>query len=390
MPVPLQRDPDLTRAVLTHWFGTRSADIGEVQLGPVTVPKEVGFSGEILLLDARWTEGGRAVSAPLAIRVAPTNHRVFPEDHWQDQVRVLKLLGDTALPVPSVRWDEPSDSYLGAPFVVMDRVDGQVPADLPSYHRQGWLAELTPGNRETAWNAGVDLLAQVHRTDLSTGAFAFLDRAEHGPVGSGRLLRHLVSHLQFYGIGANPAAHRALDWLTANLPADEGPPTLLWGDARLGNIIYDGLRPAALLDWELTGLGPPEADLAWFLHLDRHLSEGIGASRLPGLPERARTVARWEEGTGRRAEHLAWHEVFAAFRFCVMTARVTRLLGESGILLPGTEVPLHRNATTLLATVLDEAGAPAAHAASRSGGPVLHHAGRGWPYTGGEADDGRR
>lgn len=390
MPVPLQRDPDLTRAVLTHWFGTRATGMSDVRLGYVTVPEEVGFSGEILLLDAEWTEAGRRVSAPLAIRVAPTSHRVFPEDHWEDQVRVLKLLGATGLPVPAVRWDEPSDQYLGAPFVVMDRVAGQVPADLPSYHRQGWLADLPREDRARVWNGGVDLLAEVHRTDVSGGAFGFLDRAGHGPLGSARLLRHLVSHLDFYGAVANPTALRALDWLTANLPADEGPPALLWGDARLGNIIFEGVRPAALLDWELTGLGPPESDLAWFLHLDRHLSEGIGAPRLDGLPDRARTVARWERGTGRRAENLAYHEVFSAFRFCVMTARVSRLLDESGILPPGTEVPLHRNATALLATVLDEAGARPGAPGSRSGGPVLQHAGRGWPHTGGERDDGRR
>ncbi|MEU9558369.1 phosphotransferase family protein [Streptomyces fumanus] len=355
MPVPLQRDPDLTRAVLTHWFGTRSHEIGAVELGPVTVPKEAGFSGEILLCDAEWTEAGTRRRQALAIRVAPTGHRVFPEDLWDDQVRLLKLLDDTGLPVPRVLWDEPSTEYLGAPFLVMERVDGLVPADLPSYHRQGWLARMPPADRAAVWNGGVDALAAVHLLDPKEIGADFLDRPAFGPTGSGQLLRHFTHHLDFYGVADdNAPAAAALDWLRAHVPDDEGPAALLWGDARIGNIVYAGTRPAALLDWEMAALGPAEADLAWYLHMDRHLSEGIGAPRLAGLPGRAETVARWEERTGRTARDLPYHEVFAAYRFCVVTARVARLLDVSGILPPGTDFPLHRNATALLATVLEE------------------------------------
>ncbi|MBT2415285.1 phosphotransferase family protein [Streptomyces sp. ISL-12] len=369
MPVPLQRDPDLTRAVLTHWFGTRSDEIGAVELGPVTVPKEAGFSGEILLFDAEWTETGTRRRQALAIRVAPTGHRVFPEDFWDGQVRLLKLLGDTGLPVPKVLWDEPSAEYLGAPFLVMERVDGQVPADLPSYHRQGWLAQLPPADRAAVWNGGVDALAAVHRLDPKEIGVDFLDRPAFGPTGSGQLLRHFTHHLDFYGVADdNTTAAAALDWLCAHVPDDEGPASLLWGDARIGNIVYTGTRPAALLDWEMAALGPAEADLAWYLHMDRHLSEGIGAPRLAGLPGRAETVARWEKRTGRTVRNLPYHEVFAAYRFCVVTARVARLLDESGILPPGTDFPLHRNATALLVKVLEENGS---RASSRGHGPAL-------------------
>ncbi|MFE7655577.1 phosphotransferase family protein [Streptomyces bottropensis] len=369
MPVPLQRDPDLTRAVLTHWFGTRSAEIGAVEFGPVTVPKEAGFSGEILLFDAEWIEGGTSRRRPLAVRVAPTGHRVFPEDFWGDQVRLLKLLGDTGLPVPPVLWDEPSAEYLGAPFLVMERVDGQVPADLPSYHRQGWLTRLPPAGRAAVWNGGVDALAAVHRLDPKEAGADFLDRPEFGPTGPAQLLRHFTHHLDFYGVADdNTTAADALDRLRAHVPDDQGPASLLWGDARIGNIIYAGTRPAALLDWEMAALGPAESDLAWYLHMDRHLSEGVGVPRLAGLPGRAETVARWEEGVGRTARDLPYYELFAAYRFCVVTARVARLLDESGILPPGTDFPLHRNATALLAKVLDE---HRRNSPSRGYGPAL-------------------
>lgn len=372
MPVPLQRDPELTRAVLLHWFGTRSDEVDSVEIGPVTVPKEVGFSGEILLFDAAWTEAGRRRREGLAVRVAPTGHRVFPEVFWDGQVRLLTLLGDSdvPVPVPRVLWDEPSADYLGAPFLVMARVDGQVPADLPSYHRQGWLAELPPSSRAAVWNGGVDAMAAVHRLDPKRIGVDFLDRPEFGPTGSAQLLRHLTHHLDFYGVAEdNTTAVGALHWLHEHLPDDEGGlPSLLWGDARIGNIVYEGTRPRALLDWEMAALGPAEADLAWYLHMDRYLSEGIGAVRLAGLPGRAQTVARWEANTGRTVRHLPYHEVFAAYRFCVVTARVARLLDDSGILPPGTDLPLHRNATALLATVLEEHGSAVP---SRDRGPAL-------------------
>ncbi|GJF33158.1 putative phosphotransferase [Kitasatospora sp. NE20-6] len=392
MPVPLQRDPDLTRAVLTRWLAARSDGTGAVELGPVTVPEGAGFSGEILLVDAELTEAGDRTRQALAVRVAPTGHRVFPEDTWAAQVRLLKLLGDTGLPVPKVLGDEPSADHLGAPFLVMERIDGRVPADLPSYHRQGWLADLPPADRADVWNGGVDALAAVHRLDPKETGADFLDRPAFGPTGSAQLFGHFTHHLGFYGVADdNAPAAAALDWLRAHLPGDRAPASLLWGDARLGNIVYAGTRPAALLDWETAALGPAEADLAWYLHLDRHLSEGIGAPRLTGLPDRAATVARWEERTGRTAENLPYHEVFAAYRFCVVTARVARLLDGSGILPPGTDFPLHRNATALLATVLAEvSGTARLQPASRNRGPALQRPGTALASEGGTNDHGDR
>ena len=74
----------------------------------------------------------------------------------------------------------------------------------------------------------------------------------------------------------------------------------------------------------------PEQDLAWWLFLDRHHSEGIGIERLAGLPGREETVARYEELIDRRVRHLDYYEVFAAFRFAVIMCRLWQLLVEYG------------------------------------------------------------
>lgn len=357
MPVPVQRDSEETRLALAGWFEARTPGAGQVRIGPVGVPGAAGFSGEILLCDAEWTEDGATRREPLAVRVAPTGHRVLPDDRWTEQVRLLEALDGTDVPVAPLLGHEPGSSVLGAPFLVMRRIEGQVPADLPSYHREGWLAELPPHDRRAVWLGGVEMLAAVHRLDPVALGLGFLDRPQYG---TGHLTQQLAEYtelLPFYGADGNEAATAALAWLHAHRPSESGRPRLLWGDARLGNIVYDGVAPAAVLDWEMAGLGRPESDLAWFLHLDRHLSEGIGAPRLAGLPDRAETVRHYERLTGHTVRDLEYYEVFAAFRFCLLTARVTRLLEESGIMPPGTDFPLHRNATRLLARVLEEAGA---------------------------------
>ncbi|MFI7026843.1 phosphotransferase family protein [Micromonospora sp. NPDC049900] len=346
MPIPVQRDPELTRTRLAQWLRD-TLPARDVVVGPVTVPPTAGFSAEILLCDARWREHGRERTVPLAVRVAPTGHRIFPDLRWREQVAVQVALADTAVPVAPVLGHEPDPQPLGAPFVVMARVVGDVPADLPSYHRQGWLADATPARQRAVWWRALAAMSRLHRLDPATLPVTA------APTGD---LEFYAGHLDHFGADGNPAVAAALAWLRAHRPPAPTAPAPLWGDARLGNIVFAGDRPAALLDWEMADVGRPESDLAWFLHMDRFLSAGIGAARLPGLPTRAETVAYYARLLGRPLEHLAYHEVDAAFRFCVVTARVVRLLEAGGVVPPGSDFPLHRNATTLLRRRLAEVG----------------------------------
>jgi aminoglycoside phosphotransferase (APT) family kinase protein len=345
VPVPLQRDPESTRTRLAGWLRDHRP-VQAVTVGPLTVPRTAGFSAEILLCDASWEEDGIRRTVPLAVRIAPAAHRIFPDLRWPEQVGVQMALARTAVPVAPVLGHEPDPGVLGSPFVVMSRVTGEVPADLPSYHREGRLATASPDRQRAVWFTALAAMSRLHR----------LDPADLGatPAPSGDL-EFYAEHLDYFGAAGNDAATTALSWLREHRPSAPEEPRPLWGDARLGNIVFAGTRPAALLDWEMTGVGRPESDLAWFLHMDRFLSDGVGAPRLPGLPSRADTVDFYSEALGRPLAHLDYHEVDAAFRFCVITARVLRLLEESGFLPPGSDFPLHRNATALLRRRLAEA-----------------------------------
>ncbi|MFC4511569.1 phosphotransferase family protein [Streptomyces ehimensis] len=360
MPVPLRREARRTREAITQWLADRFPDEGTPTVGPVRTPVETGFSGETLLCDATWNHRGRRVVRPLAIRVAPATHSLLPESSWHRQVRLQELLAGSDVPVARIHGSEPSGELLGSAFVVMERIDGRVPGDVPSYHRSGWLAEAHPVDRAQVWNGGLELMARLHRLDPGALDLSFLDDVAHDPahepapdpVGIRRQLGECLARLEFYGAQHDPVVTAAADWLRARCPEEPDLPRLLWGDARIGNIIYSGRKPVALLDWELATLGAPESDLAWYLFTDRYLSEGLGLPRLPGLPSREETVATYASLLGRPLRDLTYYDVFAAFRFTLFTCRLTRLMKRTGIEWPGGQTPYARS-TALLARALE-------------------------------------
>src|SRR6266852_1187919 len=134
MPIPEQRDLEAARDILATWLAKQLPDAENVQVGAISGPAATGFSNETLLFDASWQHDGARVSEPLVLRVKPTQHTVFLESDFEHQYLVLRTLAErTNVPVPPVRWYEADASYLGAPFFVMGKVEGRVPADSPPY-----------------------------------------------------------------------------------------------------------------------------------------------------------------------------------------------------------------------------------------------------------------
>jgi aminoglycoside phosphotransferase (APT) family kinase protein len=353
VPVPDQRDPEVTRTRLESWLATRLAGAGDIRVSAVQTPATNGFSAETLLFDARWRgPGASAHHQRLVAKVAPTGFQIFPEPRFAEQYRLLKILAGTPIAVPEVHWYESDPAVLGAPFYVMDKVDGDVPTDMPPYHQDGWVTRISPAERERIWWAGVEVLAQVHGLDVDALGLGFVDQPSFGPTGLRQRLGYYEHYLNWGYDGTVPVAQEALRWLRAHQPAETGQPVLLWGDARIGNIIYSGGEAAAVLDWELATLGQPEEDLAWFLCLDRHHSEGVGAARLPGFPDRAETIARYERITGRTMRDMAYYEILSGFKFAVVMARIGQLFIAYDLVPADNDFPYNNTATQLLAKIL--------------------------------------
>jgi aminoglycoside phosphotransferase (APT) family kinase protein len=359
MGIPAQRDVERSRAALSTWFAQVLGADGPVELGEFRGPGATGFSNETLIVDLAFSRGGARVEESYVVRVAPTGYTLFPDAAFDVQYEVLRALAEkTSVPVPAVHWYEKDIDVLGAPFFVMEEVRGAVPPDNPPYHVAGWLHDVAPEVRERIWWGCIDTIADVHAVDWRDLGVRHLDKPELGEPGLPQQLAYYTGFLE--SIEAHepvPVARRALDWLLAHPPEPEDL-VLCWGDARVGNVMYDeDGRRVAVLDWEMVGLGAPSQDVAWAMLLDRHHSEGCGVPRLEGFPTAAQTAARYEERTGRTLRALDYYEVFAAFRFCVIMGRLALIFKDWGLLQPDDGMAQDNTATRLTETILSERGA---------------------------------
>lgn len=352
MPIPAQRDVEQSTKQLASWLAPRVDADGDVTLSEFRGPGATGFSNETLIVDATWTSGDEPQAATWVIRVAPTGYTLFPDAAFELQHAVLTTLAArSSVPVPKVRWYEQDAAVLGAPFFVMEFVDGLVPPDNPPYHVSGWLHEVSPQVRERVWWGAIDTIAELHSLDVTT-------------LGLPRLLSGLDEQIAYYEAflesvekdEAVPMAREALAWIKANMPADE-PLVLCWGDARIGNVMYapDGER-LAVLDWEMVCLGSRSQDVAWAWFLDRHHSEALDVPRLEGFPSKEQTIAHYQAATGEGLPSFDFYEVFAGFRFCVIMARLAVIFKDWGLLTPEDGMAQENTVTKLTAKVLGERG----------------------------------
>lgn len=353
MPVP-RRDLDETRTRLLAWLRGRLPRAQALELSALSGPTATGFSNDTLLFDLAWQEEGRRHERALVCRVQPTGPiGVFPRYDIAQQYRVMDALRGTPVPVPAMLWLEPDAAPLGSPFFVMGRVEGRIPTDTPPYHAGGWVPEIPAPERRALWESALDALAEIHRQDPAALGLDFLDAPPPGADTVAWQIEHWGRYYEWAAGGERqPVLDGALAWLRAHRPPDDGDPRLCWGDARIGNMIFRDGRCAAVLDWEMATLGPPQMDLGWFLYLDRHHCDGIGVARLAGFPERAETVARWEARVGRPAGDLAFWEAFAGFRFAAIMIRVAHQMLHFGVLPPDSRFAVDNTASRLLARAL--------------------------------------
>jgi aminoglycoside phosphotransferase (APT) family kinase protein len=355
MPTMWQRDLEGDGRKFERWLHRRLPRATDLRMSPLVSPTSSGFSNETLLFDLDWKEEGRTRREKLVVRIQPIGYQVFPEYDLGLQFRTMQLLAPTDVPVPRVLWLEREDTEIfGAPFYVMAQVPGRVPTDQPPYHVDGWMHEITPAEREAIWLGGFESMARIHRLDLEATGFDFLRRPELGEDPLQQEIAYYESYYEWASRGReNPILEAAHGWLVANQPTEE-PEALVWGDARIGNIIFDGTEPAAVLDWEMVSCGSPERDVGWAIFLDRHHSEGIETPRLDGFPSYEDTIAFYEERSGHRVEHLDYYQVFAGWRFGIIMLRISQQVVHYGLASPeqGREMELNNTVTRLTAKLL--------------------------------------
>ncbi|MFV9633905.1 phosphotransferase family protein [Mycobacterium neumannii] len=286
------RDLSTLPGVMSRWLSTVLPDGAAPEITVESGVDANGMSSETIILTGRWSADGQAQVQKWVARVAPTTEDVpvfssYRMDHQFDVIRLVQEKTD--VPVPQVRWLENSGDVLGTPFFLMDYVDGRVPPDVMPYTFGGnWFADSPAEQRRELQDATVGVIAELHSIPEPETVFGFLnDGSDQNALR--RNLNWLQDWYQFAvpEIGRSSLVERALDWLEANWPADAAAndPVLVWGDSRVGNVLYSGYQPVAVLDWEMATLGPREMDAAWMIFAHNVFQELAGLAGLPGLPD---------------------------------------------------------------------------------------------------------
>lgn len=301
----------------------------------------------------------------LVVRRQNQGSDIFLDSDLTLPTRVMAAVGahpaGAGIPVPRVIGLESDASLIGAPFMVMEQLPGCILPQSPNYNKEGWLADMPADKQSRVWRGCLEMLARVHRLPLE-GRFAFLDRPHRGRLPFDQYLNWIEEWYQWARAGR---PHRitdiAIEYLKANRPSDP-PVSLLWGDPQPTNLLFlpDGTI-SGVIDWEMAALGPPEADLAWWLFFDDLFSKGMSVPRLSGLPPRTVCIQWYEAALGRRVQQLHYYDVLAAFRMAIVGMRSADRQIQRGRIPASTtareNAPIVRLLAGLLGEPLPEVGA---------------------------------
>ena len=251
----------------------------------------------------------------MVLRKKPAG-KILPGAHAiEREYRVLAALYPTEVPVPRPILLHEDAGLIGTPFYLMARVEGRVFADCA-------LPELPREERPGIYMAMADALAKLHRARPEE-----IGLSDYGRPGN-YFERQIARWTRQWRESDSPpieALDRLADWLPANLPADDGAIAIAHGDFRLGNLLFHPSEPrvVAILDWELSTLGHPLADLGfccmpWHTAPDEYGGIlGLDLSAL-GLPPERAFVDRYFAGAVPTAPLQRFHIAFALFRFAVI------------------------------------------------------------------------
>jgi len=230
-------------------------------LGPYLETHVEGFSG--LEVIEKFSSGQsnptyllKAKSGRYVLRAKPPGELLKSAHQVDREFRVMQALADTPVPVPPVLHLSPEDSPIGRMFYVMGLVEGRIFWD-PA------LPEVGSNDERTAiYDAMNETLAALHDVDIEKAGLA-----DFGKPGSyfERQFSRWTSQYRASETETVPDMDRLIAWLEEHMPPDDGRVSLVHGDYRLDNMIFAPDRPkvAAVLDWELSTLGHPFADVAY-------------------------------------------------------------------------------------------------------------------------------
>ncbi len=246
----------------------------------------------------------------------PPLHSVLASAHDVGREhRIMAALQDTVVPVPPLVGMESDAEVTGAPFYVMEFVDGLVPRDADEV-----VARLTPEARRNAAFSLADTLADLHEVDVDEVGLGDLARREDYIA---RQLKRWQGQYAKGGTRELPLVDIVHDRLAADIP-DQGRAAIVHGDYRLDNtIVGDDGSIRAVLDWELCTLGDPLADLGvlevyWAPPAGRQMPMIPAAGVIEGFPSFDEVIARYAARSSRDLAELRYYVAFGYWKLAII------------------------------------------------------------------------
>src|ERR1700726_2470498 len=303
---PDARVPLLVLEPLEHFLDEHGIGTGEIEAAPVGE----GHSNVTYLLRRGDTEV--VLRRPPRPPLPPSAHDVLRE------ARLLSALRDTPARVPAVLAVCEDPATIGAPFYVMERIEGDViVTSVPE-------ALDTPVERRRIGEQLIDSLVEIHAVDWRAAGLEGFGK----PTGYlERQLRRFLGLWELNKTREIAAVESVGAWLAEHLPSS-GPATIVHGDFRLGNTIFASAPPAPLacvLLGEMPTIGDPLADLGYLCMMWTEagdpqvgLREALGrVTRAEGFPTRAELIERYEELSGRSMVDIRWYMTLALWKSIV-------------------------------------------------------------------------
>jgi aminoglycoside phosphotransferase (APT) family kinase protein len=324
-PQTSTRDYRVLRTQLQAWLQER---LDGSQISELTVPASNGMSSETVLFDVDVP--GEKETRRLVARIAPdpAADPVFQHYDMELQFRTMQMVAEhTGVPVPRVLWLETDAGPIGAPFFVMERIEGVVPPDVMPYtYGDNWFFDATLEQQMLLEHRAIEVLAALHQLGPDGPAGFLVPRGDDRSA----LRCHVEAQRGYYewvaGDGTrSPLIELGFEWLDEHWPDREGDPVFSWGDARIGNMMFEDFSPVAVLDWEMASIGPREIDLGWMIYIHRFFQDLVEDLGMPGLPHvlrRSSVATYYEQLTGYAPRDLDFFTLYAALRHGIVMFRI--------------------------------------------------------------------
>jgi len=273
-----------------------------------------GNAGISFGFDVVVPAGGDVRREALVIRVPPAGVRRKGNTDVLRQVPLLEALAAQGVPVPAVRWWGDDERWFGVPYLMVERLPGR---SLNVFAPDGSFFDLSPGGVERLFRQAVDALVAVHRLDW---------RSKLAGWDTPRSLEDEIAAWEPILLkgGDDDWIRRGLelrDALLATRPA-EPEPGVLHGDFYCNNWVVDaGGRLRALVDWEISAIGPNLVDLGWLCMMNDLESWGPAQrERLAWVPPVDDIIALYESAAGHTVPDVAWYRALAGYRLGAITS----------------------------------------------------------------------